>query len=156
MRGLACALMLLAQPAAALSCLRPTVERSYAEAVARGVEVVALYGVLEFDPAALPQSYEASEPAPAPVPARFTGRQVLADGLAPEISVAVTVQPVCFGPWCGGLTPGERHLFFADDVAGGVIFPANPCGTTAFASPTQGQLATVQACMARSGSCTLE
>ena len=144
---LALALVLIAGQAQALSCLRPDVAESFNRA--NGIEepVYILRGVLEFDPGLMPQGVVNEERNPDPVPARFTGRGLTLDGFTARFERGVTLQPLCFGPWCGSAEPGQDAIVFATVRGEDLVVEVNPCGGQIFYDPTEEMADVLTACL---------
>ncbi len=133
MRWLAAALTLVATDLAALSCLRPTIPDSFARAEKVPEDVYLLKGRLTFDERLLPETDMLNqEQTPAPIAARFKGHALNRDGFTTRYERAVTLQPLCFGPWCGGAASGEEAIIFAKVVGADLVIEASPCGGNIF------------------------
>ncbi|MBM2575881.1 hypothetical protein JQC91_06160 [Jannaschia sp. Os4] len=138
MRALVLLLALAAQPAHALSCLRPEPARTFAEADASPAGYRIARGTL-----APPEGWTApaSEDPGAPdrrgyaVEATGALRFATRDGWSAPRPVRVTIEVGCVAHWCGAPPAGEAVLFLRD--AGGTLvldeaacpmwsFPATP------------------------------
>ncbi|MGR3540123.1 MAG: hypothetical protein ACU0BS_01655 [Hasllibacter sp.] len=143
MRAIAfAAAVLAAGPAAALSCLRPDVARSFAAAAEAEERYVVVAGELTLD-APLPGGTGAVARS---VGGRIEGRALGADGrFAAPFASEVTVTSACAGPWCGSAADGEWVMFLlAGD--GGYELIAEPCGRWAF-EPAPEALRRIGECM---------
>lgn len=147
MRAVAALLCLLASEAAALSCMAQEPSHAFNRASDAQESYIVLLGEMAFERSALPQGVVNEERNPDPVPAEFIGLQLTADGFSQAYDGAVTIQPTCAGPWCGGLLPGKRHIFFLEIVDGVPTLDADACSTWHFSDPTDAMIAEVEACM---------
>ena len=146
MRALALILALCATEAAALSCMRPDPIATFNRLSDDPAEYYVLVGQVAFDAGLLPKGVVNAERNPDPIAARFVGRGLTKSGFNATYVADVTLQPVCFGPWCGQATPGVEQLVFAKVTESGVVIEADPCGTTVFAAPDKaGESVTVDA-----------
>ena len=141
------ALCVLASHASALSCMRPDLATTFLQMNEVPEDVYVLRGSLEFDESLLPQGVVNEPREPEPIPAMFKGKGLTLDGFTYRFERPVTVQPVCYGPWCGSAVSGEEMITFGKVVAGAVIVEVNPCGTTTFYEPTQTMVDSVVGCI---------
>ena len=146
-RSLAAALSLVAGQAAALSCLPPDVAASFQRAEAIEEPVYILRGTLTFDRTLMPDGVVNEPRTPAPVPAYFKGRGLTLDGFTARFERPVTLQPVCFGPWCGNAVPGKEAIVFATVLGDDVVIEVDPCGGSVFYDPTEDMARTLQTCL---------
>lgn len=134
---LAFLLMLLAGPAQALSCMRPSIVDSFHRAEEVPQDVYLLKGRLTFDEGLLPKTdHSRTQIDPAPIPAQFDGFALNRDGFTTPYPRAVTLQPLCFGPWCGTAAAGEEAIMFATLRGTDLVIEASPCGGDIFYDPT--------------------
>lgn len=146
---------LLAGEAGALSCLRPDVVSSFQRADEQPETVYLLRGFLTFDEGLLPQTDMLNqEQSPDPISARFDGHALGDDGFTIPYARELTLQPLCFGPWCGRAHSGEDALIFATAMGDELIVEANPCGGTIFYDVTEEMVRQVTSCMA--GDCSAQ
>jgi hypothetical protein len=103
-------LVVAAMPASALSCLEPTLERSFAEAASSERSYAILYGSIDVDEASLPA--EDSKPAPYSVTATFSGQEIQAEGLSENFVHEMVIDVTCSGEWCGGAHDSQDAIFF--------------------------------------------
>lgn len=143
---------LLAAPALALSCLQPDIARSFDEAQKAEEAYVVVHGTLSFDASTLPKEVSNDNPPVTKVPARLEGRALSKTGFDHEFARDVTLEVLCFGPWCGGATPGETLLGFIRKDDDGYTLSVDPCGSLTFPDPDQKVLDKVAACF-RDGRC---
>lgn len=130
-------------PAAALSCRRPDVARSYKAAAASAEAYVIVLGQLAFDPQPLPNAGKGRR-----IPARLTGNAVTAHGLGAPLDMAVTLNVQCVSAWCGRATPGQQMLMFLRQTGVGYVLDASPCQMFHFPDPQASDLATLRRCLA--------
>lgn len=118
----------LAGQAQALSCLRPSVQSSFAQASEAEAQYMLAVGRLQLLP---------DEKIPAvgddpndrkgySVQTRFDGRLAAADGFTEEASFPLTVEVGCAGAWCGGV-PLDRMLIFVERREGANVLVEGPC-----------------------------
>ncbi|SEW45544.1 hypothetical protein SAMN04488515_3350 [Cognatiyoonia koreensis] len=147
--------VLWAGQAAALSCLRPDPVRSFQQFKDAPEAYHILYGTLSFDENLMPQGVVNEERNPPPVTAQFVGKGLTSEGFSVDLDRAITLQPICAGPWCGSIASDVPYLMFAQ-VEGPAITLAIPaCGGTAFADPTVADLDQMTRCLT-GGSCSPE
>lgn len=145
---LALVLVLLAGEAQALSCMRPTIANSFARAEAVPDSVYLLKGALSFDESLLPdRDMLQPEKDPAPIEAQFKGMALSRDGFTTPYNRSVTLQPLCFGPWCGQAISEEPAIIFATVRGDDLVIEVNPCGGQIFYEPTPQMDAAAIACM---------
>ncbi|MEM9348869.1 MAG: hypothetical protein AAGA47_01295 [Pseudomonadota bacterium] len=153
MRAIAFFLSLAASQAAALSCLPTDVATSYRQAdAAEEVFVIAL-GRFSFDAMALePLSPANNNPPTREVTARFTGGLFTGRNFSFETEVDVTIEALCYGPWCASMVPDVESLAFIERQGDTYRLAIDPCGGRLFSEPTQAQLDQIAACH-KGGSC---
>ncbi|MBL4812429.1 MAG: hypothetical protein JKX69_08785 [Rhodobacteraceae bacterium] len=142
----------LAGPAHALSCMQPDPVFSFQQAEQSDDAYTVLNGTVTFNPNDMPGrdiNRSPSTPDPAPVRAHFEGFYLTQDGaFTTPISRDITLQPVCFGPWCGGLSrSGEDLLAFARIEGSAIIVDLEPCNNWHFTNVRADDLARIGACM---------
>lgn len=156
MRGFVLIVMALILPmqAAALSCLRPSVERSYAQVAAAQETYVVAEGRLTFDARKLPRDSSGSVKPPelTRISARLVGKSLSSNGFSVPFDQPVMLEVACFGPWCGRAETGGQVLAFLKRSKGAYTLQINPCGGRAFANPKAKMLKQVLACHTR-GNC---
>ena len=151
-----CALLLgLANPAHALSCLRPDPVQDFLEADASDDVWIVVDGVLKFDEAALPPRDVLNNDAPpaTDIAARLAGKSLSPKGFQRVFDQKITLRIQCFGPWCGGTSDGARYLAFLKREGQGYVLMANPCGARVYPDPKPALRKTLTACM-RGEACT--
>lgn len=152
-RTCALALALLAPvQAAALSCIKPEVSRSFAQVASSDDSYVILKGALTFDAALLPKSDSDPLPESTTLPARLTGHILTQEGFVNPVDVLIDYNAICQAAWCGGGTSGEDVVAFVRETEKGLLLEVEPCGGRIFPvnEETLSQLAT---CMTE-GTCT--
>lgn len=109
---------------------------------------VVLRGTLAFDSAKLPGGRETPQTQgdSRELTARFSGLGLGPDGFTRRMDRPVTLSVLCFGPWCGGVTPGAEYLIFARQSGGQMTVFADPCGSRLHLYPTEALLARVTRC----------
>lgn len=139
--ALAAAIAAAAGPASALSCMRPDPVRAFTAASGSDARFVVVIGTFTFDEDKLPGGMimdgSGAEPRPDPIPARFKGFGLTLDGFTTPMDMSMTVQPVCFGPWCGGMASGLETLAFLRREGTGYVVEADPCGGWVFPEPSR-------------------
>lgn len=139
---------LLPVQAAALSCIRPTVERSYAEVAAAKETYVIAEGRLTFDRRKLPRDGNGTKNPPklTRIQARLVGKSMNASGFKVPFDRPVTLEVACFGPWCGSAENGGQVLAFIKRQKGSYQLEVSPCGGRVFANPRPAMLKKVVQC----------
>jgi len=127
-----------AAPSQALSCLRPTPERSFAQ-FNDAPELYQIWSGRWIQTNPIPEADGYVDPLsgtkPEPTLFRFRGRMVGPEGVfGPIRSWQVKVAPQCAGPWCAGFPQdGEEVVgFFERPSTGFRRFEPSPCGGDAF------------------------
>ena len=148
MKGVAVALALIAAgEAAALSCAPPDPVASFVQLSEVPEPYVVWLGQMAFDEGLLPEGIDNDPPPPPPIPARFVGRGLTPEGFTNPVAAAVTLQPVCLGPWCGGAASGETVMAFVRMDGAVPLIEAGPCGGRIFPDPSEADIAAVTACI---------
>lgn len=123
--------LVAAGPAQALSCMRPDAARAFQEYAAADETYSVLMGTFDFT-APPPQEFS-NDAVGQSVTARFTGQGLAADGFGRVAPMDVTLETLCFGPWCGGFPrSGENVLAFVEHTPDGYVARLGPCGGTLF------------------------
>lgn len=154
MRFLAFLLCLFApMPAMALSCMRPSVEASFAEAVAAKESYLVVKGTITFDERKLPKPNMRTQTAPkrTVIKARFNGHSLNTAGFATLFEKPVDYVVRCAVIWCGGGQSGEEIVAFIERTATGYALEMGPCGGRAFPA-TRDNVSDAIACI-QSGAC---
>lgn len=126
--------LVLAGPAAALSCLRPDIDRMWTRAVSSDDTYTVVMGRFDFDAGHLPNPRGAGQN-PTYLPARFAGLTLTQQGFVTSRPVPVTVELRCLGPWCGSLKPGETVVAFLRQTPRGRVVEIGPCGGMVWPDP---------------------
>ena len=148
---------LTATEALALSCVPPDPLQSFRMAHEAPETYVVLRGRLSFDQAQMPDASEvppgAAETRLDPIQASFEGFALGLSGFTRPVSAPVLLQPLCFGQFCGSISPGEDWLLFAQASGSGqYTVTVDPCGQWAFDRAPQATLDALAACI-HSGAC---
>ncbi|MBD3664824.1 hypothetical protein [Sulfitobacter aestuariivivens] len=147
--------LLLPVQAAALSCLRPSVARTYHEADAATQDYLVVVGRLTLDMRQLPKTSHgtANPPKMTRIKGRLRGKSMAANGFTVPFDQRLTLEVACFGPWCGGAENGQEVLAFVRrDAPGRYAIAITPCGGHVFANPKKSHLDTAMRC-ARGKAC---
>ena len=158
MRALVIVAVLLAPlPAFALSCLPPSVERSYAQADASKDDYVVVHGRLTLDMDRLPRrrSNDQQPPEMTQIKGALIGMSLSQAGFKLPFDHEVTLEVACFGPWCGSAKNGEDVLAFVRKDGARYTLEINPCGGNVFGEPKRKMLKAVERCM-RKGGCSAQ
>jgi hypothetical protein len=147
--------LLMPMQAAALSCMRPSVARTFAEADAATEDYFVVSGRLTFDTRAMPRT-TATGPNPPKmtrIPGRLAGKTMSSAGFTVPFDQPLILEVACFGPWCGSIDNGLEVLAFVRrDADGRHALAINPCGGHVFVNPKPAKLKTALRC-ARGGEC---
>lgn len=157
MRILAFVLALIAPlPALALSCLAPSVERSYAQFDSAEETYIVVHGRLTLDARLLPKkTTDKSPPRLTKVPAHLQGTSLNAKGFKLPFEQDLTLRVRCLGPWCGSAKDGADVLAFVRKDTAGYVINVGPCGGSVFPAPKAAMLKRVRDCLTK-GNCTAE
>lgn len=119
----------IAQPASALSCLRPSVQASFAQASAAEAQYVLAVGRVSLLPGeTIPTTGDdPNDRQGYTVRARFDGHLASATGFDENASFPLSVQVDCAGAWCGGVPVAERLLLFVERREGQNVLVEGPC-----------------------------
>ena len=149
-----CAALLIAGEAMALSCLPHDIKRTFTQAHEAEEVFIVVHGTVSFDADLLPKTdlEDQMVPESTDIPARIEGVALTRKGFGSAFAQDITLRALCFGPWCGGMTPDIEQLTFLQRTEAGYVLQINPCGGMAFPEPTEGMLDTVATCF-RNGSC---
>ncbi|MEP5728880.1 MAG: hypothetical protein ABJL67_05855 [Sulfitobacter sp.] len=144
-------------PAFALSCLAPSVERSYAQFDAAEQTYVVAHGRLTLNTARLPKVGIAGKKPPRKtlIPAKLRGTSLSKEGFKVPFEQDLTLEVLCINVWCGSAQNGEDILAFLRKDADGYALAISPCGGSAFGSPEPAMLKQVTQCMTQ-GNCKAE
>jgi hypothetical protein len=142
-------LLLLPLQAQALSCLAPSVARSYQEYDAAEERYLVVHGRVTLDQDLLPKNGQGTKQPPelTEVPGRLVGKSLSKEGFELPFEQDVTLEVACYGPWCGSVENGTDLLAFVRKDAEGYAIDVNPCGGAAFAVPKPEMLKQAKACM---------
>ncbi len=140
---------LLAGPAQALSCLPADVALSYSFAAEAEATYVVLWGELTFTPLPLPpQPDDPNQPIPPKaVQAILTGMSLTSNGFSRPFDGPVLLDPVCWGPWCGGYPrAGVETVLFALQEDDRIRVELVPCGSTLHPNPAAEDIRRIETC----------
>ncbi|WP_281826448.1 hypothetical protein [Jannaschia rubra] len=143
----------MAGQANALSCLRPSVQRSFATASESDAQYVLAVGRIRLLPGEKVPS-TGSDPNARQgysVKARFDGKLAAADGFTEDAAFPLTVQVECAGAWCGGV-PLDRVLAFIERRGEENVLVESPCPAFALSARPE-TIAAAEACLS-GGDCT--
>ncbi|QFT57948.1 hypothetical protein FIU94_03850 [Sulfitobacter sp. THAF37] len=144
-------------PALALSCIAPSVERSYHEVNDAKEEYVVVHGRLTLDTRKLPSdgSLQSNPPKMTKVPATLNGLSLNKSGFQVPFDQDIMLEVACFGPWCGSMANGADVLAFVRRDEGRYALGVNPCGGHVFTPAKPAQLKQVRQCFV-GGPCKAE
>lgn len=145
--ALSAAFACCAAPALALSCLAPDPERSFRNAQGAEASFIVVHGVFDFDPGQLPRADGPERPEGVAIAAQFAGKGLTRDGFTTALSIPVTLNVQCLGPWCGGIAQGIAHLAFLERRDDGYHLAVSACPQDAFANPDPATLDAMTACL---------
>lgn len=147
----ALAYVTLASPAAALSCLRPTVPSSFALAQQSPLTYVMAVGRLTPVPGhAEPVRRDPPMAIEETVRAEFQGRLATLSGFDRPVTLPVSVELVCAGPWCASV-PRDEVLLFLEKRGDAYTLLEGPCPRFALAASPEAEAAALS-CL-RGGRC---
>lgn len=147
----------LAGQASALSCLRPSVQATFAQANASASKYVLAVGRVSLAPGTtLPSTGDDPNARTGySVDARFDGDLASATGFDEKATFPLTVEVTCTGPWCGGVPQqAERMLLFVERRDDANVLVEGPCPFFALAA-TPEALAAALSCV-KGGTCEVE
>lgn len=146
--------MMAPMPALALSCVAPSVERTFQKVNDAKEDYIVVHGRLTLDTDTLPKEGTTSSNPPkmTKVPATLTGLSLNRSGFEVPFEHHVTLEVACFGPWCGRVENGVDVLAFVRRDGGRYALGINPCGGHVFAPAQAAQLSKVQQCF-NGGTC---
>ncbi|APE42170.1 hypothetical protein BOO69_01160 [Sulfitobacter alexandrii] len=135
-------------PALALSCIAPSVERTYQEVNEAKEEYIVVHGRLTLDQSKLPSdgTLDSNPPKMTMVPATLNGLSLGKSGFHVPFDQNIRLEVACFGPWCGSVANGADVLAFLRRDEGTYALHVNPCGGHVFAPAKQAQLKQVRQC----------
>jgi hypothetical protein len=141
--------VLVPAQAMALSCIPPSVERSFGYAQDAEELYVVVSGELTFDERKIPQRPKNPNNAPklTLIPATLSGQSLSKAGFVTTFDQLITIELRCFGPWCGSVTSGAEHLAFMKKTDAGYTLNVDPCNSAVFSKPTPQMLDAVTGCM---------
>ncbi len=133
-----CLVCLLAQPATALSCIRPDAVRQYEQARDSEDLYTMVIGSLDAEtPIAVPKrdaqgNYPDGTKADTTV--RFTGRELTRAGFTAPFDEQITVRTLCLSVWCASPPATDAHVFVTlKHDRQTLLLELSPCPTNALA-----------------------
>lgn len=139
-----------AQPALALTCLRPSVERAFLEARDATEAYVPVVGRFTGFPER-PDDQTIDGP-DRNVPAQFTGHTITGTGLGQPVDIPVALVETCLGSWCPAFAPDEQVVTFLRREGDGYELRVDACHGNYFPADAD-TLGAMQACL-REMDCT--
>jgi len=104
-------------------------------------------GQFSYDETAIPdRDLSNTKPEPLSLPATFTGLGLTRSGFTAPVTLDVTLDLICLGPWCGGGPGFENVIVFLKDTADGPVFQSTPCPDWVF-QPTEDAADRLLACV---------
>jgi len=149
---LAAAVIAFATPALSLSCMPPDVIFAYNKAAESEYSYIVVTGQLTFNEQKLPRAVINDSPPSTRIPAQLEGLALTKTGFDMPFDRAITLNALCFGPWCGGAESGAAYLAFLKRDNGSYVIDADPCSSTVFLNPTGEMMQQVEQCFA-GGAC---
>jgi hypothetical protein len=123
--------LVLAQPAAALSCLSASASRSFQTLNDAPGTYVVVKGTFTPAPGAPTEAPgEGNDRRPIDVEASFTGAPASLEGFDEVATIPVTVTLDCAGAWCGGFPGGEEVIAFLEQRDERLHLTNGPCPQT--------------------------
>ena len=142
-------LAVLAGPALSLSCAPYGPTDAYLAADAAETPHVIVIGTLEFSERLLPKvdlKHQDRTPQHTLIPARLSGRLLGSAGFRQPFVQDITLEVLCYGPWCPVTRSGQIYLTFLQRTDEGYLLSTNPCGGFAFGTPSPRVLREVRTC----------
>ncbi|MEM7641102.1 MAG: hypothetical protein AAF366_01075 [Pseudomonadota bacterium] len=138
--GLAGLMLAIAQPAAALSCQRPSIAGTFNALNAAEETYIMVRGTVASLPGEQSEPEgELNERQSYVVQAQFTGDMATASGFDRPLDIPLTVEVGCAGPWCGGVPEGEV-IAFLEQRNGRYVLAAGPCPFSALTASEEAQV----------------
>lgn len=136
-----------AQPVLALSCLPPDVAETFRFASESEDTYTVLLGRFEPIGTVPPRESYDEDGVTEELRARFQGQGLFATGFAPVQDRDVTMTLSCAGPWCASAPSDGEVLAFVRRTSTGYVLDVGPCYFNIFSSPSDRDIARVEACM---------
>ena len=150
----ACLIILNTQQSSALSCMRPSIERSYiahSEAKAQFI-LVSCRLTQKRNVVRGPKIENGLDQRSENFTATFVGYQATRSGFDRPIETTVAVSVECGGPWCGSVQTDALMITFLERTPYGHELTVGPCAGNVFYNPSKTQTARVLQCL-RGGVC---
>ncbi|MGB3245429.1 MAG: hypothetical protein WBB25_12915 [Sulfitobacter sp.] len=153
--GLALAMMMMPLQAHALSCLAPSVSRTFHDVNAAPEVYVVVKGRLTVGTPKQPELDKSKQEPPKStrLPARLRGTSMSQNGFNVPFDQRVTLEIACIGPWCGSVQNGEQVLAFVKREDNRYFLAINPCGGHVFSNPKPAMSKQVYSCF-KGATCT--
>ncbi len=120
---------LAAQPALALSCLRPDAVRLYEMARDSEAVFVMVRGRAKVSGPAINLVPDNTQDQTATTTAVVSGTMLTSHAFGRDFNQEITLEVSCLGPWCGGTDGLDREQFLAIQVRDdGLVLRLGPCG----------------------------
>ena len=131
-----------------LSCLAPSVQRSFHQYQQAEETYLVVRGRMTFDEKLLPRNRFGGQEPPHMtfVPGHLTGKSLSQVGFKVPFQHDVVLEVACFGPWCGAAKDGGEVLAFVRVEDGRYALDINPCGGAVFPEPRPDLIDDVFAC----------
>lgn len=116
---------------------------------------VAATGTLTFDETQLPKvdmKRQNETPPTSRVKARMSGTSLGESGFSHRFDTPLSLEILCYGPWCAGALSGKTVLAFLKETPAGYTVTSTPCGGHIFYEPSKAILETVERCYLK-GAC---
>ncbi|KAB7614652.1 hypothetical protein F9L33_08420 [Amylibacter sp. SFDW26] len=140
----------LASQAAALSCVRPNIGRTFNNVAASKDIYVMGQGTLTAT-GKIPKYQQSVE---RQITTEFTGVFYGVSGALRERTVLVTVDTICFASWCGSFPKtDEKMIVFLKKSPSGYRLESNPCDGHFKIAPTIKEIRILQKCL-KKGECS--
>jgi len=145
-------MMVPAQNAWALSCMKHSVEQLYSRTASAKGQYLPAVGAFQFDTNVLPKQTRRTEGQPFQFTATFEGRVYNGRKFANEFKEPVTVAVSCAGPWCGSLRPNWPMMVMLRATPTAFVFEADACASWSLNVPENKQIERFEYC-AQTKSC---
>lgn len=132
-----CFTLLSVGQAAALSCLRPTIESGFKYHSQAEETYLLVLGTLTNKRSVVSRVKQSGsrDARGESFVATFTGVQATRSGFDRQLKVTVAVKGTCLASWCGGVNTGMEMITFLEKTAYGYTLSEGPCGGAVFYNP---------------------
>jgi len=123
-----------AQPAIALSCIRPDITRSYDWAEESEKTFIILRGVILAAAKNSPPGLRKPNVRPSAAMGVFTGSYLTETGFDYPVETEIRIKIGCAGPWCGSMPEGDERIYFVTVNPDGTdpTYSSEACGGNSF------------------------